>query len=173
MLINKTRLSAIALSLIIFASLMPFRTAKAEEGMFTMDKVASLPLAKKGLKINPAKIYDPVKGGLSEAVPRLSIGCSSEFVSPDGLILTNHHCGFDALVAASTQAKNYGEEGYRAGSRAEELPAKGYSIDITLKEEDVTSRILTGINADDADAVRKRVQDVQKEDQAKAGADLR
>jgi hypothetical protein len=173
MLINKTRLTAVALSLIIFVSMTPFRTANAEEGMFTMDKVASLPLAKKGLKINASEIYDPVKGGISEAVPRLSIGCSSEFVSPDGLILTNHHCGFDALVAASTQAKNYGEDGYRAGSRAEELPAKGYSIDITLKEEDVTSRVLSGVDASDAQAVAKHVQEVQKQDQAEAGSDKR
>ncbi len=106
-------------------------------------------------------------------MPRLSIGCSSEFVSPDGLILTNHHCGFDALVAASTPEKNYGEDGYRAGSRAEELPAKGYSIDITLREDDITAKVLSGVDASDAAAVTKRMQDLQKEEQAKAGADIR
>ncbi len=173
MLINKTRLTAGVLSLIIFVSMMPFSTAKAEEGMFMMDKVAGLPLAKKGLKISPADIYNPATGGLSEAVPRLSIGCSSEFVSPDGLILTNHHCGFDALVAASTPEKNYGEDGYRAGSRAEELPAKGYSIDITLREDDVTAKVLSGVDASDPAAITKRMQDLQKEEQAEAGADKR
>jgi hypothetical protein len=173
MLRNKRNLMTGALSLIVFVATMPLFTVKADEGMFMMDKVASLPLAKKGLKISPADIYNPAAGGLSEAVPRLSIGCSSEFVSPDGLILTNHHCGFDALVAASTAAKNYGEEGYRAGSRAEELPAKGYSIDITLKEEDITAKVLNDIDVSDAQAVGKRVQDLQKEAQAEAGADRR
>lgn len=170
---KKAGFSVTLLSLAALVSTTPFFTVRADEGMFTMDKVASLPLAKRGLKIKPIEIYNPAGGGISEAVPRLSIGCSSEFVSPDGLILTNHHCGFDALVAASTPAKNYGEDGYRAGSRAEELPAKGYSIDIPLKEEDVTARVLTGINADDPQAVAKRVEDIQKEEQAKAGADIK
>jgi hypothetical protein len=173
MLFKKAGFSVALLSLLALVSTLPFSTARADEGMFMMDKVASLPLAKRGLKIKPTDIYNPAGGGISEAVPRLSIGCSAEFVSPDGLILTNHHCGFDALVTASTSAKNYGEDGYRAGSRAEELPAKGYSIDITLKEEDITARVLAGINADDPQAVGKRVEDIQKEEQAKAGADIK
>ena len=173
MLFKKAGFSVTLLSLLALVSTLPFSTVHADEGMFMMDKVASLPLAKRGLKIKPTDIYNPAGGGLSEAVPRLSIGCSAEFVSPDGLILTNHHCGFDALVAASTTAKNYGEDGYRAGSRTEELPAKGYSIDITLKEEDITARVLAGINADDAAAVAKRIEDIQKEEQAKAGADIK
>jgi Peptidase S46 len=173
MLINKTKLMIGALSLIVFVSLMQLPSARADEGMFMMDKVAGLPLAKKGLKINASQIYDPANGGISEAVPRLSIGCSSEFVSPDGLILTNHHCGFDALVAASTPGKDYGADGYRAGSRAEELPAKGYKIDITLKEEDITSRVTSSINAADPQAVAQRVKDLTAEDQTKAGAGLR
>lgn len=156
-----------------FVLSLPISIVRADEGMFTMDQVAKLPLSQKGLKIKPSEIYDPVNGGLSLAVPRLSIGCSSEFVSPDGLILTNHHCGFDALVAASTPEHNYGELGYRAGSRAEELPAQGYSIDITLKEENVTDRVLNGITAGDQAAITKRIQDLQKEEQTKAGADVR
>lgn len=171
--IKKARFSIALLSLAALVSTMPFFTVHADEGMFMMDKLATLPLAKKGLKIKPTDIYNPAGGGISEAVPRLSIGCSSEFVSPDGLILTNHHCGFDALVAASTPGKNYGEDGYRAGSRAEELPAKGYSIDITLKEEDITARVMEGINPEDAQAVAKKVEVIQTAEQAKAGPDVK
>ena len=173
MLFKKVGSFVTSLWLVALLSTLPFSTVHADEGMFMMDKVSGLPLAKRGLKISPSEIYNPAGGGISEAVPRLSIGCSSEFVSPDGLILTNHHCSFDALVAASTPEKNYGENGYRAGSRAEELPAKGYAIDITVKEEDVTARVLDGIKQDDAEAVAKRVQDVQAAEQAKAGADVR
>ncbi|MGI9037083.1 MAG: S46 family peptidase, partial [Pyrinomonadaceae bacterium] len=143
------------------------------EGMYMMDKLARLPLARMGLKISPNEIYNSSGTGLSVAVPRLSIGCSSEFVSPDGLILTNHHCGYDALVAASTPEKNYGQDGFRAASRAEEMPAKDYSIDITLREEDVTARILDGIKPDDDAAIKQRVDALEKEEQAKAGADAR
>ncbi len=158
--------------LLTFIAARPFVAVSADEGMFMMDKVGKLPLVQKGLKISPTEFYKPEGGGISEAVPRLSIGCSSEFVSPDGLILTNHHCGLDALVAASTTAKNYGEDGYRAASRAEELPAKGYSIDITIKEEDVTARVTNGIRPDDRAAITQKIDAIEKEEQAKAGADI-
>lgn len=173
MLKEKTTLIAGALALALFVSFTPSFTAHAEEGMFMMDKVAGLPLVKKGLKIKPTDLYNPAGGGISEAVPRMATGCSAEFVSPEGLILTNHHCVFDGLVAASTVGKNYGEDGYRAGSRAEELSAKGFSIDITLKQEDITARVLEGLKADDAQAVAKRIEELQKAEQMKAGPDLK
>jgi hypothetical protein len=159
----------------VLLSALPLTAAFADEGMYMPDKIANLPLAKRGLKISPNEIYNPATGGLSEAVVRLNTGCTGEFVSPDGLILTNHHCGYDALVAASTQQNNYGEVGYKANSRAEELQAKGYSINITLKAEDVTSQVLNGINATgegrDA-AIKKRIEDLQTEEKSKAGADV-
>ncbi len=173
MKLKKYRFLALTLLAAVFVSALPFLSVHADEGMFMMDKIARLPLKEKGLKISPDQIYNTAGTGLSVAVPRLSIGCSSEFVSPDGLILTNHHCGYDALVAASTAAKNYGKEGFRALSKAEELPAKGYSIDITLREEDVTARVLDGIKQDDAAAIKQRVEALQKEEQAKAGADVK
>ncbi|MCY7348223.1 MAG: S46 family peptidase, partial [Pyrinomonadaceae bacterium] len=102
MRLNKKSFLAAALSVAFVFSAIPASLVRAEEGMFTLDKIAALPLAEKGLKISPNEIYNPNGGGLSEAVVRLSIGCTGEFVSPEGLILTNHHCAFDALVAAST-----------------------------------------------------------------------
>lgn len=115
-----------------------------DEGMFTLDQIYRLPLGKLGLKIKPSDIYDPQNGGISEAVIRLDTGCTGEFVSPDGLILTNHHCGFDALVLASALGRDYGKDGYKADSRAAELPAKGYAISIPKRVEDVTAQILAG-----------------------------
>ena len=173
MKLKKYRFLAVTISAAIFVSAMPLNFVRADEGMYMMDKLARLPLKEKGLKISPDEIYNTAGTGLSVAVPRLSIGCSSEFVSPDGLILTNHHCGYDALVAASTAAKNYGQDGFRALSKAEELPAKDYSIDITLKEEDVTARVLDGVKADDTEAIQQRIDALEKEEQAKAGADVR
>lgn len=165
-----SKILASALSIVIIVMAMPPSFVQADEGMFMMDKVATLSLAQKGLQINPNDIYNPAGGGLSEAIPRLFLGgggCSSEFVSADGLILTNHHCGFDGLVAASTPEKNYGVDGYKAENRSEELPAKDYSINITLKEEDVTGQILNGVNAADAATVKGRVDELQKAEQAK------
>jgi hypothetical protein len=151
-----------------------FAVAKPDEGMYTPDQIAKLPLAQRGLKIRPEDIYNPKGGGLSEAIVRLSIGCSAEFVSPEGLILTNHHCGYDALVAASTPERNYGEVGYRAGNRGEELPAKGYSIDIPERTEEVTAQVTKGTEnltgSALAEALKKNAADLQAAEQAKAPA---
>ncbi len=173
MRLNKKGFLAAVLSAAFVVLMIPNSPASAEEGMFMLDKIAALPLAQKGLKISPNEIYNPNGGGLSEAVIRLSIGCSAEFVSPDGLILTNHHCGFDALVAASTTKDNYGEIGYKADDRASELPAQNYSINITLKEEDVTAQVLNGINRSDAAAIKSRIDQLQKDEQTKLGGDVK
>jgi hypothetical protein len=163
------RLTAMILSLAVVFSIVPASLVRAEEGMFMLDTIAKLPLKQKGLKIPATDIYNPNGGGISEAVISLSIGCSGEFVSAEGLILTNHHCAIDGLVAASTVAANYGEIGYKADNRETELSAKDYSIDITLKSEDVTAQVLGGITQGDTPAIQKRVGELQKAEQAKAG----
>ena len=146
-----------------------------DEGMYMPDKIAGIAgLKKRGLKISPQEIYNPAGGGLTEAVIRLSIGCTAEFVSPDGLILTNHHCGFDALVSASTPQKDLVETGFRTDGRAGEIPAKGYSIYITERSEDVTPRIMQGTENLSGEAfaaaVKKNVDDLTATEQAKAPA---
>lgn len=149
--------SLLLMCAILFTS-VSFTFAKFDEGMFTPDKIVNLPLAARGLKIKPSDIYNPQTGGLSEAVVRLDTGCTGEFVSPDGLILTNHHCGLDALVAASTPEKKYGDEGYKANSRADELPAKDYSISIPIRVEDVTKTVLAGTENLSGDVRDKAIQ---------------
>lgn len=168
-LIKAKILAAGLLAATAFAS-FPTTAVNAEEGMFMLDKVAGLPLREKGLNISPNEIYNPAGGGLSEAVIRLENGCSAEFVSPDGLILTNHHCGFDALVAASTTANNYGENGFKADSRETELPAKGFAVSLTLRSEDVTAQVTNGIDRADQAAVAKRIEELQNADKAKLPA---
>jgi hypothetical protein len=156
----------------VLLSSFSFAFANLDEGMYTPDQINRLSLAKRGLRIKPSDIYNPTGGGLSEAVVRLSIGCTAEFVSPDGLILTNHHCGFDALVSASTPQKDYVEMGFKANSRTDELPAKGYSIFITQRVEDVTSKINQGtenLTGDAlAQAIKKNTEALQQQEQAKA-----
>ena len=72
-------------------------------------------------------------------------GGTGEFLSPDGLLLTNHHVAFDALVAASNATRNLGETGFAAMSREQELPAEGYTVSITQDLKDVTSEVLAGV----------------------------
>ena len=145
-----------------------------DEGMYAPGQIAGLPLKGKGLKIKPEEIYNPAGGGLTDAVIRLSIGCTAEFVSPDGLILTNHHCGFDALVSASTPEKDLVETGFKTDSRAGEIHAKDYSIFITNRAEDVTAKIKAGTDglsgADLAAKIKANTDALQAAEQAKAKA---
>lgn len=166
-----------ALSFFVLCALLltqaPFALGRMDEGMFMPDKVAGIAgLKKRGLKIKPEEIYNPAGGGLSEAVIRLSIGCTAEFVSPEGLILTNHHCGFDALVSASTPGNDLVETGFRTDSRRGEIPAQGYSIFITERVEDVTSKITPGTEDLTGDAraaaFKKNVDELTAAEQTKA-----
>ncbi len=170
---NNRILAALMLAAMLLSS-SSFTFAYFDEGMFSLDQIAKLPLRARGLRIRPIDIYNPKGGGLSEAIVRLSIGCTAEFVSPDGLILTNHHCGFDALVEASTPEKDLVETGFNAGSRAGEIPAKGYSIMLTQRMEDVTSKILAGTAGLTGDAfnaaVKKNTDELTSTEQAKAPA---
>ncbi len=160
--------------LTIAVVLSSFSFAMADEGMFAPGQIAGLPLKKLGLKIKPEEIYNPAGGGMTEAVISLSIGCTAEFVSPEGLILTNHHCGFDALVSASAPGKDLVEEGFKADNRAGEIPAKDYTLSITERVEDVTAKIKTGTEglsgAELAAAIKKNTDALQAAEQAKVPA---
>ncbi|MBL8184961.1 MAG: S46 family peptidase [Blastocatellia bacterium] len=166
-----TSLSHCVVSALLLSS-VSFGFARFDEGMFTPDQIATLNLKKKGLKIRPEEIYNPAGGGLTDAVIRLSIGCTAEFVSPVGLILTNHHCGFDALVSASTPGNDLVENGFKADNRSGEIPAKGYSVFITQRVEDVTAKVRAGTDSLSGDALtaalKKNTDELQAAEQSKA-----
>jgi hypothetical protein len=160
------------LTFAILLSSVSVALAVPDEGMYTPDQIARLPLRQRGLKLRPIDLYNPNGVDISDAIIRLSIGCTAEFVSPQGLILTNHHCGFDALVSASTPQTDYVENGFKADSMATEMPAKDYSIFITERVEDVTVKIRKGtenLTGDAlAQAIKRNTDKLQAEEQAKA-----
>src|SRR5258706_5440678 len=176
MKLNNNRLISIAMMVAMGLSSFTFACAAADEGMFAPGQIASLPLQKKGLKIKATDIYNPAGGGLTDAIIRLSIGCTAEFVSPDGLIVTTHHCGLDALVTASTPEKDLVETGFNAGSRSGEMRAMNgqepYSILLTQRIDDVTAKIKAGTEGLTGEALaaayKKNSDDLQKAEQAKA-----
>src|SRR5687767_13899137 len=172
---KKTALLSLVLTFGVTLSSVSFAFARVDEGMYMPDKIGALTqLKKRGLKISPEEIYNPAGGGLSEAVIRLSIGCTAEFVSPEGLILTNHHCGFDGLVSASTPGRDLVETGFKADNRAGEISAKGYSIFVTQRIEDVTARVKNGTESLAAEAlaaaIKKNMDELTASEQAKAPA---
>src|SRR5437870_6269835 len=141
-----SRVAALFLSLLFFVSLIP-APVLGDEGMFLPDTLNQLPIKKlqqRGLKIPITEIFNPNGPSIKDAVVIVD-GGTGEFLSPDGLMLTNHHVAFDALVAASDTSKDYATNGYLAHNRGEELSAKGYTVQITQELKDVTIDVLTGV----------------------------
>jgi Peptidase S46 len=159
-----SRITAVLLILVFLASYAP-ALVRAEEGMFLPNTLTKLPpdqLKRRGLKIPISEIYNESGVSIKDAVVIVG-GGTGEFVSPEGLLLTNHHVAFDALVAASDQNNDYGTKGFTARSRTEELPANGYTVTITEELKDVTSEVLSGVSAstppsDRAAAIQAKVQ---------------
>jgi len=115
--------------------------ALADEGMWMPHQMKDLNLKALGLQMNPDDLYKTDGTGLMSAVVNLG-GGTGEFVSRDGLILTNHHVAFGAIQRASTREKDYIQNGFLALTRAEEIQALGTTADVLLGYDDVTDQIL-------------------------------
>lgn len=117
--------------------------AQADEGMWLMQQLGQRypEMKQRGLELAEYDIYNPNGTSLKDAVVIFDRGCTGEVISDQGLVLTNHHCGYDAIQALSSVEHNYLEDGYWAQSFAEELPAKGVTITYIDKIEDVTEYV--------------------------------
>ena len=123
-----------------------FTTATADEGMWlpSLIKERIEEMRKIGFKLEADDIYSDTKPSLKDAVMQFGGGCTGEFVSPDGLLLTNHHCGYASIQKLSSVEHDYLTDGYWAKSRSEELPVPGLTITLLVKMEDVTERLAAG-----------------------------
>lgn len=162
--------SKILLVLIILLSLA-FIPSVPDEGMFPLNDIRNLDLKSAGLKISIDEVYNPDGVSLVDALVRVG-GCTGSFVSEEGLILTNHHCVFGAVQAASTVENNYLENGFVANTKQEEIPAKGLTCRITVSYEDVSAEVLEAADkADDiskrTDAISKKIREIVKREEEK------
>ncbi|WP_437917778.1 S46 family peptidase [Sphingobacterium sp. LRF_L2] len=123
-----------------------FSASIPDEGMFPLSELNRAGLKKAGLKISEKDIYNPGEVGLVDALVQVS-GCTGSFVSPSGLIITNHHCAFSAVQLASTTEFNYLKNGFVANALNQEIEAKGLTIRITDSYEDVSSEVLNAAAA--------------------------
>ena len=129
--------------LTIVFSLLLFR-GFADEGMWLpllLGEQVYTDMVKKGLKLTREQLYSINKASLKDAIIIFGRGCTGEIVSNEGLIFTNHHCGYDAITSNSSIEHNYLRDGFYAHSRQEEIPARGLSVDFLLKIEDVTREV--------------------------------
>nr|WP_315206565.1 S46 family peptidase [uncultured Flavobacterium sp.] len=100
-----------------------------------------------GMKMSVKEIYDVNQSSLKDAVPHFNGGCTSEVISPKGLILTNHHCGFSQIQSHSTVDHDYLTDGFWAYKMEDELPNKNLTVTFIVKIEDVTTLVLEGTTA--------------------------
>jgi hypothetical protein len=132
---------------ILFAFLlsitMVFRAA-ADEGMWLpllLGQQVYNDMVKKGLKLSKEQLYSANKASIKDAIVIFGNGCTGEIVSSQGLIFTNHHCGYGTIAAASTVEHNYLKDGFYARSFAEEIPGRNLSVRFLLRIEDVTKQV--------------------------------
>lgn len=169
MIAKYPRALALVLSSLLLVGFIPV-SVLGDEGMFLPDTLSQLPLAKlkqRGLKIPITDIYNPAGPSIKDAIVRVGFGSgygTGEFVSPEGLVLTNHHVAFDGLVGASDASKDYGTMGYVAKNRSEELPLAGYTITMTQDLKDVTAEVLAGVS--DATPPAERAASIQSKSSA-------
>lgn len=104
-----------------------------------------------GMKMSVKDIYDVNESSLKDAVPHFNGGCTSEVISPEGLLLTNHHCGYGQIQAHSSVENNYLENGFWAKTKSEELANNDLEVTFIVKIEDVTPQILAGVEPSDSE----------------------
>lgn len=136
--------SSILCALLLGVSAFNFSGAIPDEGMFPLSELSRAGLKKAGLKIGEKDIYNPGQVGLVDALVQVS-GCTGSFVSPNGLIITNHHCAFSAVQLASSPEFNYLKNGFVANALEQEIEAKGLTIRITDSYSDVSAEILRAV----------------------------
>jgi hypothetical protein len=121
---------------------------KADEGMWLLPLIEKLNIGRMtelGLKLSAEDIYSLNKASLKDAVVSLGGFCTGEIVSSQGLLLTNHHCGFSSIQSHSSVDHDYLKDGFWAKTKEEELPDDGLYVSFLIKIEDVTDQVLADI----------------------------
>lgn len=136
----KRTLTAIALML---AMIQP---SKADEGMWLPSLISQRinDMQEKGFKLSAEDIYSINQASLKDAVMLFGSGCTGELVSDEGLLFTNHHCGYSAIQKLSSVEHDYLKDGFWAMNRSQELPAAGLTVSFLERMEDVTAQVLAG-----------------------------
>ena len=123
----------------------------ADEGMWLPSLIGERikDMKRKGFKLSAKDIYSINEASMKDAVVQFGGGCTGEFVSKEGLLLTNHHCGYGSIQQLSSVDHDYLTDGFWALSREQELPVPGLTVSLLVKMEDVTDRINNGEKAAD------------------------
>lgn len=144
--------------------MMSFLQIKADEGMWLLTMIKRLngvDLQKEGLKLTAEEIYSVNNSSLKDAIVQFGGGCTAEMVSQEGLLFTNHHCGYGSIAALSTPEKDHLTNGFWAMKKSEELPSKGLSVRFMVRMDDVSKRINAKLNNKLSEEERSKIIDAE------------
>ncbi len=158
-------------TLLLGIALIFSTSAKADEGMWLLPLIQKLNIGKMtelGLQLSAEDIYSVNHSSVKDAIVIFGGGCTGEIVSGQGLLLTNHHCGYGSIQSHSTVEHDYLSDGFWAMSKTEELPTPGLSVTFLDYLTDVTDRVLAGVNdnmteSERNNAIREASQKIQDE----------
>ena len=139
-------------------------TARADEGMWLpmlLGKQVYNDMVKKGLKLTKEQLYSINKSSLKDAILIFGGGCTGEIVSSQGLIFTNHHCGYSAISGASTVDHNYLKDGFYAYNKDQEIQSK-LTVQFLDRIVDVTKEVEDALKGLSYDERVKKINDVYK-----------
>ena len=149
---------------LLLTFMLSFLQLKADEGMWLLSMIKRLngvDLKKDGLKLTADEIYSVNNSSLKDAIVQFGGGCTAEMVSKEGLLFTNHHCGYGNIAALSTPEKDHLTNGFWAMKRSEELPSKGLSVRFMVRMDDVSARINAKLNNNMTADERKNIIDAE------------
>src|SRR5258706_297634 len=147
----------------VFTFLIIQLHARADEGMWIPLLIGKniADMQAKGCRLSAEDIYNANQSSLKDAVVEFGGGCTGEVISSQGLVLTNHHCGYGAIQRLSTLEKDYLTNGYAAMNKTEELPSPGLTVTFVVRIEDVTKRILDSLASEMTEVQRnKKIADI-------------
>jgi hypothetical protein len=150
--------------IILFFLFVAFRIPViAEEGMWIpvlLQQVNIRQMQDMGLKLSAEDIYSINQASLKDAIVQFGSGCTGAFVSEEGLLFTNHHCGLGSIQRLSSPEHNYLSDGFWAKSKEEELPCPGLTVTLLVRMEDVSNEVLRNVN--DTMTENRRSQVIKK-----------
>lgn len=158
------KIKHILLSTVLLPSVMAF--SQQHGGMWIPTELNEKEMKEMGMKISAKQIFDATKPSIKDAVVQFDGGCTAEIISPKGLLLTNHHCGYDDIQKHSTLENDLLTNGFWAKNMSEELPNPGVTVDFIVDIKEVTTQILgntAGLTPQQAeDVIKNNIEVVSK-----------
>lgn len=159
---KKSTLFALTCGLLLFGR----PAVRADEGMWLPSLIEQgriKDMRAKGFRLKAQDLYAVNRASLKDAIVRFGSGCTGELISDQGLLITNHHCGYGQIQQHSSVEHDYLTHGFAAMNRSEELPNPGLVVSFLVEMSDVTDRILDGVTPNMDEAERQKRIDANKE----------